>query len=69
VIPWKGIVPVIDGKLDWVFLNRTREGWERVSTTEVPKVQFTAYGTPLTPKQFQKLIEKASPENGRRETK
>ena len=62
VIPWKGVVPVIDGKLDWVFLNRTEKGWEPVPTVEDPKVQFAAYGTPLTAEQFQKLTEKAPPE-------
>ena len=61
VIPRKGVVPVIDGKLDWVFLNRTEKGWEPVPTVEDPKVQFAAYGTPLTAKQFQKMAEKASP--------
>jgi len=67
--PWKGVVPVMKGKLDWVFLNRTKKGWEPVPTTEDPKVQFAAYGTPLTVKQFQKLIEKASPEDAKKETK
>jgi len=48
---------------------QNRQGWEPVPTTEDPKVQFAAYGTPLTVKQFQKLIEKGSPENARKETK
>ena len=29
---------------------------------EDPEVQFAAFGTPITPKQFQKLAEKVSPE-------
>jgi hypothetical protein len=62
VIPWKGAVPVMKEKLDWVFLNKIGEGWEPVPSTEDPKVQFAAYGTPLTPNQFQKLAEKVSPE-------
>jgi hypothetical protein len=50
-------VPVIDGKLDWIFLNKTEKGWEPVSSDEDPLVQFAAYGSPLTEKQFQKLVE------------
>jgi hypothetical protein len=59
LITWKGVVPVVDGKLDWVFLNRTKQGWEPVPTDEDPKVQFAAYGSPLTKEQFQKLTESA----------
>ena len=62
IITWKGVVPVVNGKLDWIFLNKTKEGWEPVPTKADPKVQFAAYGTPLTEKQFQKLAEKAAPE-------
>ena len=57
IIPWKGVVPVIDGKLDLIFLNRTEKGWEPVSSDEDPLVQFAAYGSPLTEKQLQKLAE------------
>ena len=60
MISWKGVVPVIDGKLDWVFLNRTKKGWEPVRTDEAPRVQFAAYGSPLTEAQFQKLVENVS---------
>jgi len=60
IIPWKGVIPVIDGKLDWIFLNRTEKGWEPVPIDEDPMVQFVAYGRPLSEKQFQKLAESAS---------
>jgi hypothetical protein len=60
IIPWEGVVPVIEGKLDYIFLNRTEKGWEPVSTKEDPMVQFAAYGSPLNEKQFQKLVESAS---------
>jgi hypothetical protein len=69
VIPWKGVVPVIDGKLDWVFLNRTEKGWEPVPNEAAPMVQYAAYGSSLTAKQFQKLVEKVEPKNAKRETK
>jgi len=60
LISWKGVVPVIEEKLDWVFLNRTKKGWEPVPTKEDPMVQFVACGSPLNEKQFQKLVESVS---------
>ena len=63
VVTWKGVVPVVDGKLDWVFLNRTKKGWTPVPTDEKPRVQFAAYGSPLTEEQFKKLVEEVSTEN------
>lgn len=48
------------GKLDWIILNRTERGWEPVPNSEDPKVQFAAYGTPLSEEQFQKLVQNAS---------
>lgn len=66
VVPWKGVVPVVPEKLDWIFLNKTKEGWKPVPNKEKPKVQFAAYGTPLTAEQLQKMEKKASPEeNGK----
>ncbi len=49
-------------------LTRTKEGWEPVPPTEGPQVQFAAYGTSLTKKQFQKLVEKIELKNAKRET-
>ena len=60
VVSWKGIVPVIDGKLDWVFLNRTEKAWEPVPAESAPMVQFAAYGSPLTDSQFRKLTQNES---------
>ena len=60
VVTWKGVVPVVQGKLEWAFLNRTEEGWEPVPTKGDPLVQFAAYGTPLTEEQFNKMAEKES---------
>jgi hypothetical protein len=57
---WKRAVPVVKGKLDCVFLNRTENGWEVVPSNEDPKVQFAAYGTPLSEAQFQKLAQNSS---------
>ena len=65
LITWKGVVPVIAGKLDWVFLNKTEKGWKPVSTDEEPKVQFAAYGSPLTKEQFEKLAENVLKDDGK----
>jgi hypothetical protein len=65
LITWKGVVPVIDGQLDWVFLNKTKKGWEPVRSDEEPRVQFAAYGSPLTEAQFQKLAENVSTDEGK----
>jgi hypothetical protein len=54
-ITCKGVVPVIEGKLDWVFLNKTKNEWEPITNDEAPKVQFAAYGSPLTKKRIQKF--------------
>jgi hypothetical protein len=51
--------------LDWVFLNKTKKGWEPVRTDEEPRVQFAAYGSPLTEAQFQKLAEKVAIDEGK----
>jgi hypothetical protein len=60
IIPWEGVVPVIEGKLDLIFLNIAERGWEPLSSGEDPLVQYVAYGSPLNKKQFQKLVESVS---------
>lgn len=53
---WQGAVPVRPESLNWVFLNKTRDGgWEPVPNDDDPKIQFAAYGKPLTEEQFNKL--------------
>ena len=62
VISRKGVVPVVKDRLEWTFLNRTAEGWEPVPGNERPKVQFAAYGKPLTAEQLASLAEARSDE-------
>jgi hypothetical protein len=62
IVTWKGVVPVVEGKLEWAFLNKTEKGWQPVPTKGDPLVQFAAYGTPLTGEQFNKMAEKESVE-------
>ena len=62
VATWKGVVPVVEGKLEWAFLNRTEKGWEQITTRDNPLVQFAAYGSALTEEQFNKMAEKVTVE-------
>lgn len=55
VEPWQGVVPLVPENLDFVFLNRTDAGWEPIPGDPEPKVQFAAYGRPLTAEQFDML--------------
>jgi len=62
IVSWKGVVPVVEGKLEWAFLNRTKKAWEQITTRDNPLVQFAAYGTALTEEQFNKMAEKETVE-------
>ncbi|MBW1981160.1 MAG: hypothetical protein JRJ12_08045 [Deltaproteobacteria bacterium] len=62
IVPWKGVVPVVQGKLQWAFLNKTKEGWQPVPSQEEPQVQFAAYGSPLNTEQLANMAQKVSPE-------
>lgn len=59
--PWKGVVPVAKGMLDWVFLNRTKTGWESIGKDAPPTEQFVAFGSPLTTEQLKALAQSVSP--------
>ena len=59
VVPWQGVVPVVPDKLQWVFLRRVgKDKWEPIKDSGKAKVQFAAYGKPLTEEQFKKLAKK-----------
>jgi hypothetical protein len=56
VAPWKGVVPLIPDKLQWVYLNKIGENkWVPIEDGKKAKVQFAAYGKPLTKEQLDKL--------------
>jgi hypothetical protein len=63
IVTWKGVVPVVQGKLEWAFLNKTEKGWQPVPSKEDPMVQFAAYGTPLTEEQFNNMAQEVTPED------
>ncbi len=59
IVPWQGVVPVIPDKLKWVFMKKVNKTtWEPIKNTQKEKVQFAAYGKPLTMEQFRKLAKK-----------
>jgi hypothetical protein len=54
----KGIIPVADGKLDLVFLDRINDQWVPLKNAPAPMVQYSEYGTPLSEEQLKKLAQK-----------
>jgi len=54
-INWKGVVPVVDGQLEWVYLNKKDGAWEPVEGDDPEVVQYVEYGTPLSPAQVKNL--------------
>ncbi len=57
MLTWKGVVPVMKGKLDWVFLNKTESGWDSIADQAPPVEQYVGFGTPLTAEQFERLAQ------------
>lgn len=55
VVNWQGVVPVIDGQLEWVYLNKSGDGWVPIEGGGDETVQYVEYGTPLTPAQLKKM--------------
>jgi hypothetical protein len=54
----KGVVPIVDGKLNLVFLDRIDDQWLPLKDAPAPMVQYSAYGTPLSEDQLKKLAQK-----------
>lgn len=57
VIPWKGVVPVVPDRLDFVFLDKDGDGWQPLPPGDEVMVQFAAYGEPLSPEQLESLAQ------------
>jgi hypothetical protein len=56
-VSWEGVIPLVPERLDYVYLDKTEEGWVPLSDDEPAKTQFAAYGEPLTEKQMESLAE------------
>ena len=57
VIPWKGVVPVIPDRLDFVFLDKDGDAWQPLPPEGEVMVQFAAFGEPLRPAQLESLAQ------------
>ena len=51
----QGVIPVVDGKLNWVFLDKEGDGWKLMANAPEPKIQYVDHGTPLTDAQMKLL--------------
>jgi len=51
---WKGVVPTVHEKLQWVYLNKEGNKWVPLEAKAPEKVQWW-YGKPLTEEQIKKL--------------
>jgi hypothetical protein len=56
----KGVIPVVDGRLNLIFLDRINDQWVPLKDAPAPMVQYSAYGTPLSQDQLKKLAQKMS---------
>ncbi len=54
-VTWKGVVPVVDGRLQWVYLNKNGDGWAPLEEDGPETVQYVEYGTPLTEEQIEMM--------------
>lgn len=53
-IPWKGVVPLVHGNLQWFFFEKEGQNWIPLKSGEPPKVQWW-YCEPLREDQLEKL--------------
>jgi len=54
----EGVIPIVDGKLDLLFLDRKDGEWFPIRKAPPPMVQYSGYGTPISDEQLKKLAEK-----------
>lgn len=50
----QGVIPVVDGKLKWVFLDKDESGWKILPEAD-PTIQYVGEGNSLTEAQMRKL--------------
>ena len=53
---WKGMIPVVNDKIELLFLDKDADGnWIPLEGAEPPLIQYSCYGTPLTDEQLTML--------------
>lgn len=55
IVSWKGVVPFVPDKLDWVFLDKEGDSWIPIQDDIKPLVQYSCYAEPLTKDQITKM--------------
>jgi len=55
IVPWKGVVPVVPHRLQWVYLDKQGNKWVPLKSDEKEWIQFANYGKPLTEKQLKRM--------------
>ena len=53
--PFKGVIPWIEGKLDWVYLDKKESKWVPMPNMSPDLTQRAGHATPLTEKQLRRL--------------
>ena len=54
----KGVIPLVDGKLEFLFFDYQDGKWVPLKGASSPVIRFTPYGKPITKEQFEKLSKK-----------
>ncbi|MFC1551658.1 hypothetical protein ACFL6P_03725 [Candidatus Latescibacterota bacterium] len=57
-IPLKGVIPFIEDKFNYLFVEQKNEEWVPMENLSPPIIQITPYAQPLSQEQFNKLLEK-----------
>jgi len=55
VVFWKGVIPAVPDKLEWVFLDKQGDNWVPITGGPDPKIQWFTYGSPITEDQLKMM--------------
>lgn len=55
MISWKGVVPLVPGRLKWDFADKQGDQWILLESEQEPVIQFACFAEPLTEAQLKKL--------------
>jgi hypothetical protein len=62
ILSRKGIIPLVPERLEWTFFEKDKDTWQPLKSNATMKIQFAAYGRPLTQQQYQLLLQEMRPE-------
>jgi hypothetical protein len=55
LMSWQGVVPLVEGRMEWVYLDKEDGIWMHTSNPDPETVQYVGYGTPLTKQQIKSM--------------